>query len=142
MPVALASGPAALAYSRYGGDYTMRNAAVIHHDVNPVVIWEMSMRRPDDLSPDLVVPSVEGAIGNARQEALEAEQRERGLTGLLAAFLRWPSNLREAVGPDNQGQRNVAVAIGFLGQFIVATFATALAAGIVAGAAELWAFFF
>lgn len=136
--VALASGPAALAYSRYGGNYTMRNAAVIHNDVNPVVNWEMSLRSPEDLSPEMVLSSVEGAIGRAHQEAVEAEQRERGLTGLVAAFLRWPSNLREAVGPGNRAQRTAAGAIGIVGQIIVATLATALGTGIVVGVTALW----
>lgn len=136
--VALASGPAALAYSRYGGNYTMRNAVVIHHDVNPVANWEMSLRSPEDFSPEMVLSAVEGAIGSARREAVEAEQRERGLTGLVAAFLRWPSNLREAVGPGNRSQRTAAGAIGVVGQIIVATLATALGTGLVAGAAALW----
>lgn len=138
--VALASGPAAVAYSRYGGTYTMRRAVAVH--VNPVLNWEMSLRSPADLSPHLVVSSVEAAIGAAHEKAREAKQRERGLTGLVAAFLRWPANLREAVGPDSQAQRNVAGAIGMFGQVVVATLATALAAGIVAGVAELWAYFF
>lgn len=140
--VAFASGAAVLAYSRYGGTYTMGNGGVIQHGVNPVVNWEVSLRSPENLSPEMVLSSVEGAIGAARQGAVEAAQRERGLTGLIAAFVRWPADLREAVGPDNRAQRNVAGAIGFLGQLIVATLATALAAGIVAGVAELWAHFF
>ncbi|MFE7503883.1 hypothetical protein [Promicromonospora sp. NPDC057488] len=140
--VALASGPAAAAYVRYGGTYTLHNAAVIRRDVNPVVNWEMSLRSPEELSPDMVVSSVEGAIGAARQEAAEAQQRERALTGLIAAFVRWPSNLREAVGTDNQAQRTAAGAIGVLGQIIVATLATALGTGLVAGAVALWTAFF
>ena len=101
----------------------------------------MSLRSPEELSPDIVVSSVEGAIGAARQEAAEAQQRERGLTGFIAAFVRWPSNLREAVGPDNRAQRTAAGAIGVLGQIIVATLATALGTGLVAGAVALWTAF-
>ncbi|MBN0042265.1 hypothetical protein JN535_19115 [Cellulosimicrobium cellulans] len=136
--VALAAGPAALAYSRYGGTYTLRNAAVINHHVNPVANWEMSLRRPEDLTPDMILNSLEGALGSAHQEALEAEQRERGLTGLIAAFLRWPANLREAVGSGNRAQRTAAGAIGIVGQIIVATLATALGTALVAGVAALW----
>lgn len=136
--VALAAGRASHAYARYGGTFSLRNAAVIRHDVNPVVNWEMSLRSPDDLSPELVLSSVESAIGTAEQEANDAALRERGLIGLIAAFLRWPANLREAVGPRNRVQRTAAGAVGILGQIIVATIATALGALLVAATTNLW----
>lgn len=98
----------------------------------------MSLRSPEHLSPEMVLRSVEGAIGTARQEAVEAERHEHGLTGLVAGFLRWPSNLREAVGPSNRAQRTAAGAIGVVGQIIVATLATAVGTGLVAGVAALW----
>lgn len=136
--VALAAGRASHAYARYGGTFSLRNAAVIRHDVNPVANWEMTLRSPDDLSPELVLSAVESAIGTAEQEADDAAQRERGLTGLIAAFLRWPANLREAVGPDNHVQRTAAGVVGILGQIIVATSATALGALLVTATTNLW----
>lgn len=140
--VALAAGRAGHAYARYGGTLSLRNAAVIRHDVNPVVNWEMSLRSPDELPPELVLSSVESAIGTAEQEANDAAQRERGLTGLIAAFFRWPANLREAVGPDNRAQRTAAGAVGILGQIIVAAIATALGALLVTATTNLWSTLF
>ncbi|MDQ6933896.1 MAG: hypothetical protein M3130_01100 [Actinomycetota bacterium] len=101
------------------------------NNVNPVANWESS-KDPQQLEPTTVVSTVESAIARARQSAEEAAERERGLTGLIAAFLRWPSTLREAVGPDRSGQRAAAGVIGVLGQILVGIMASVLAAGLIA----------
>src|SRR5690348_12172530 len=66
--VAEAAGPAGVRYSRYGGSFTMRNAAYVMNDVDPVTNWEMSLRDPTQLPPETVVAAVESAIARARQE--------------------------------------------------------------------------
>ena len=99
--VATSAGAAAGAYTRHGGTFTLRNAAYIMSHVDPVANWEMSLRDPEQLKPETVVSSVESAAARANQEALDAARREGGLTGLIASFLRWPSELREAVGPGH-----------------------------------------
>lgn len=136
--VARAAGAASTVYPKYGGTYTLRNAAYILHDVDPVANWEMSLRDPEQLRPETVLSTVEGAIALALQRATEAEQRERGLTGLIAAFLRWPANLREAVGPGHGAQRTAAGVLGVVGQIVVGVITTALGAAVVAGAVALW----
>jgi hypothetical protein len=136
--VAAAAGVAVVAYCRYGGTFTLRNAAYIMNNVDPVTNWEMSLRDPEQLPPQVVVTSVESAIARAKQEAEDAARRERGLTGLIAAFLRWPSSLREAVGPGHSAQRTAAGAIGIVGQVIVGALATALATGLVAAVVAGW----
>lgn len=136
--VAAAAGVAAVSYARYGGAFTLRNAAYVMDSVDPVTNWEMSLRDPDQLPPQTVIASVESAVARAKQEAEDAAQRERGLTGVIAAFLRWPSNLREAVGPDHRAQRTAAGAIGVVGQIFVATVAGALATGLVAAVVAVW----
>lgn len=136
--VAATAGSAGPIYARYGGTVTFRNAAYVMSDVNIVANWEFSLRDPEQLRPESVISSVEAAIARARQEAKEAAERERGLTGLVAAFLRWPSNLREAVGPGHSAQRAAAGAIGVFGQLVVATVGGALAVGLAAGAVEIW----
>jgi hypothetical protein len=136
--VAIAAGAAVDAYARYGGTYTLRNAAWITHKVDPVTNWQMSLRDPEQLAPEMVIASVEAAIGRAEQAAADAAQRERGITGLIAAFLRWPSDLREAVGSEPSVQRTAAGVIGIMGQIFVGAIATALATGLVAVVAELW----
>ena len=134
----MAAGAAASAYRRYGGTCTLRNAAYIMHDVDPVSNWEMSFKDPEQLPPPSVVSSVEAATARARQEAADAAKRERGLTGLIAAFIRWPSDLRAAVGPGHPAQRRAAGLVGFIGQIVVGAIAGALTAGIVAAVAALW----
>jgi len=136
--VAKAAGAATEAYKKWGGTFTFRNAAFVMPNVDPVANWAISLTRPQQLRPDTVVACAEAAAARAMQAANEAGQRERGLTGLIAAFLRWPSTLREAVDPDHRGQRAAAGAIGFVGQIIVGAVAAALATGLVAGAVALW----
>lgn len=132
-----AAGAAGHVYARYGGTLSMRNAAYLMTGVNPVANWELSLRDPEQLRPESLIAAVEGAMARARQEAAEAEDREKGFTGLVAAFLRWPSDLRDAVGPG-KAQRTAAGVVGVFGQVIVATLGGALAVGVAAGAAELW----
>lgn len=140
--VSSAAGMAGAAYGRHGGTMTLRNAVYIMHDVDPLTNWEMSLRDPEQMSPETVISSVDSAIARAQHLWREAAERERGLTGLIAAFLRWPSNLREAVGPDRSAQRTAAGLIGVAGQVVVGAITAALTAGLVAGVVALWQFAF
>jgi hypothetical protein len=136
--VATASGAAASAYLANGGaTYTLKNAAYIMNNVNPVSNWMMTLESPDELKPEMVTSAVETAIGVATERLERAKRSERGLVGLIAAFLRWPSTLREAVG-DNAYQRGAASAIGVVGQILVGAIAAALGTGLVAGVVALW----
>jgi hypothetical protein len=135
---AQAAGAAASAYPRYGGTFTLRNAAYIMNNVDPVANWQMSIKDPQQLEPTAIVSTVEAAISRARQASVDAAARERGLTGLIAAFLRWPSNLREAVGVGRSAQRTAAGVIGVVGQILVGIIASLLAAGLIAGGVALW----
>lgn len=121
---------------------TLRNAAYVMNDVDPMANWELSLRDPEQFAPHTLIASVESAIARAKQEAIEATGRERGLTGLIAAFLRWPSDLREAVGPGHPAQLAAASVIGVIGQILVAATGGALSVGIVTGAVALWQLLF
>ena len=92
---------------------------------------------PTSFHPTLV-SAVESAIGLAETRAAEAEEREKGLVGLVAAFLRWPTTLREAVGPDHAAQRRAAGALGVLAQLVVGVIASTIAGGVVALILMLW----
>jgi hypothetical protein len=135
--VATAAGAAGPVYERYGGSVTLRNAAYIRTNVNLLANWELSIRDPEQLPVHSLISAVESAVARARQLADEAAEREKGLTGMIAAFLRWPSNLREAVGPGHGAQRTAAGFIGIFGQLFVATVGGALAVGLVAGTVAL-----
>lgn len=132
--VARAAGAAASAQARYGGLMTLEN---VGRNLNPVMNWEWTLKDPRRFQPSSLVLAVEQAIGVAERQWEESRQRERGLTGLIAAFLRWPQNLREAVGPG-RAQRRVAGALGILGQLLVATVAGALSVGLAAAVVKLW----
>lgn len=137
--VAAAAGAAGRAYADHGGSFTIRNAAYVLNDVSPLVNWEMSLKDPEQLHPETVIASLDAAIASATQMAREAAERERGVTGLIAAFLRWPSNLRDAVGPESsRAQRTAAGAIGIFGQVVAGTLATALGGALIAGVVKLW----
>lgn len=137
--VTVAAGTAIAAYQRWSGaTLTMRNAAYVMQGVNPVVNWEMSLRDPEQLRPETVLGAIETAIGSAQRQADEAATREHGVVGFVAALLRWPSELREAVGPGHRFQRQAAGAVGVFGLIMVTAVGTALAAGIVAGVVALW----
>lgn len=136
--VAVAAGAASLAYDLHGGSYTLRNAAYIVRDVDPVANWEYSLKDPEQLSPQMVIASVESAAATAGRRAEDARDRERGVTGAIAAFLRWPSDLRAAVGDGPAYQTAAAGAVGVLGQILVGALATALATGLVAAVVKLW----
>lgn len=136
--VALAAGRAQPAYNRHGGVFALRNAAYRMNGVSPVTNWEMCLRDPEQLPPHTVVSAVEGAIGLAETRGVEAGEREKGIVGLVAAFLRWPTTLREAVGPDHTTQRRAASALGVVAQFIVGVLASTIAAGVVALIVMLW----
>lgn len=136
--LSIAAGRAEPAYRRHGGVFALRNAAYTVSGVSPVTNWEMSLRDPDQLPPQTVVSAVESAIGLAETRAAEAEEREKGVVGLVAAFLRWPTTLREAVGPDHAAQRRAAGALGVVAQLIVGVLASTIAAGVVGLIVLLW----
>lgn len=129
--VALASGPAASAFTKFGSNLTLRNVVYVMNDINPVTNWEMALKDPEQMSPGTVVSIVEAAFANARRAHEDAVDRERGITGVIAAFLRWPSTLREAVDPENVGQARAAAVLGYVGQVLVGIFASLIATGLV-----------
>jgi len=130
--VAATCGAAGPSYNRHGGTFTLRNAAYISNNVNPVDNWDLSFRDPEQFPPETVLSAVEAAIASAAQKASDARDRERGVTGIIAAFLRWPSTLREAVDPESSGQQWAAGVIGVAGQIVVGIVASVLATGLVA----------
>jgi len=136
--VSVAAGAAGPAYHRHRGTFALRNAAYVMSGVDPVANWEMSLRDPEQLAPETIISAVEAAIGAARQKAAEAKDRERGLVGLIAAFLRWPSELREAVGPGQSAQRAAAGVLGVLAQLLVGILGSVIATGLVALGVAVW----
>ena len=130
--VARAAGPAAPVYPRYGTLFQLRSGGWVQDRANPVLHWETAMRNCELLAPDTLVGALDGAIARAYAERDDAQAREKGFTGLVARFLRWPWELREAVGGGAVARRS-AYAVGVGGQVI----AGLITAGILAGIAKL-----
>lgn len=137
--VSMAAGDARHAYERHGTYLTGPGLAWM--DVDPVRDWELSLLGSSRLQPTNVVSAVDMARATAAREHRDALEREKGLKGVLADFLRWPAELREVVGPSPAQQR-AATAIGVFGQLAVGTITTAVGGaattGIVAACLRAW----
>jgi len=131
--VAVAAGPARLAYNRHGDQLSLRQFGTVTNGISPVANWEMALSAPESLPPESVVSMVETAAGLAFSRQKQAAGNEKGVVGLVAAFMRWPSNLREAVGPGST-QRRAATVVGIAGQVLTGV----IVAGIVAGIVWAW----
>ena len=136
--VSFMAGQALPAYNRHGGLFDLRNAAYVVSNVSPVANWEYTLRDPEQFPPETVISAIDSAIGLAESKATEAESREKGLVGVIAAFLRWPTTLRDAVGPDHAAQRGAAGVLGVFAQVVIGVVATLIASGLVAGIVEIW----
>lgn len=131
--VAVAAGAAQYAYERQGGG----TFTTPTDRFNPIANWSRSIQDAEAFKPRDLLTGVEGAIGSAAADCAAAADRERGLVGFIASFIRWPQTLREAVGPG-WAPKTAAGAIGFIGQVMVAALGAALATGIVALCVWLW----
>lgn len=112
------AGPAGPIYLIYGPIYQTQTGPWVNRNFNPVVGWETSINDLVQFPPQTLIAALDGAIARAETEAKDAQARERGLTGIIARFIRWPLELREAVG-GGQTSQSIAVTIGFLGQVLV-----------------------
>lgn len=133
--VAAAAGNAGPAYRRHGVRITLHNAAYVTRNLDPVLNWDVSLKDPEQLDPETIISAVDTATGLAQRQAEEAAGREKGITGLIAGFLRWPSDLRAAVGPDHGAQQKAAGVVGVVLQTAVGG---ALATVLVALGVVVW----
>lgn len=102
-----AAGRAAAAYERFG----------LVANPHPVVAWPLALSDADAVDHRSITAAIQSAIGAAESQLAAERARERGLTGLLASFIRWPQSLRDAVGGSKRQQR-AASALGIGGQII------------------------
>lgn len=66
--------------------------------VNPALAWSTLLDTYAIVTPDVVSTVANQAIGRFESLADRAAEREKGLAGFLARFLRFPSSVREAAG--------------------------------------------
>ncbi|APF34907.1 hypothetical protein [Microbacterium paludicola] len=129
--VAIAAGESRQAYADHDGRmFPVQDDIYLTPNATPMTHWKSAFHDASDLDPMTVVAAVDLAIGRAQQRLEESREREKGVVGLIAAILRWPSDLREAVGPS-PGQKRAAQALGVIGQILVGACATAVGAGVI-----------
>lgn len=116
--VSRGAGPAGPIYPLYGPIFQTHSGQWINRGFNPVVGWKTSIDDIEQFPPQTLISSLDGAVARAQSEAEDARDRERGLTGFIARFIRWPLELREAVGKGAVIQ-GAALTVGLLGQVFV-----------------------
>lgn len=132
----MAAGAAQPAFARRGGGTILMPMGSRMQSIDPIPNWHMAVTSPEEFDPQLIASTVEHVLGGAAVELEKARSNERGLLGLIAAFLRWPDTLRDAVGGSAARQRGVK-AVGIVGQIVVGTISGALATALFAGAVRL-----
>jgi hypothetical protein len=125
--VAQTAGPAGIVYGKYGAIYRTQSGPYVNPGFHPIVNWEVSIKDADQFSPLNLQTALDAAIANADSMALEAADREKGLIGLLAKFIRIPADLREAVGEGSSSQK-AATYVGRFSQVVIGLLVTWLGA--------------
>jgi hypothetical protein len=116
----IASGRA----SRVGNELQL--VRIFNDVVNPIADWRNSLRPMHPVTPSLIENYCAQLIGDARQKADLARERESGLAGALARFVRFPNDVREAAGLESSAATQ-------RGAFLLGVIAQVLAGLIVVG---------
>jgi hypothetical protein len=121
--VAKAAGPAGIVYPRYGAIYRTQSGPWVNSGFHPVTNWEVTIKDSKQFTPLNLLTALDAAIANVDSMKNEAIDREKGLIGLLARFLRIPADLREAVGGDAKTQK-AATFVGVISQILIGLITT------------------
>lgn len=103
--LAAAAGPAAQVAQKRGLHMNARG-----RQVNPIAAWEEFFRSEPVMWPKSLDAFSRALVGQLEHEVHLAEERERGVVGLIARFVRLPLEVREAAGLTG---RSGVVATGF-----------------------------
>ena len=96
---ALAAGRAADAFQECGITVAYKPPGTRQTTTfNPALVWSTLLDTYAIVTPDVVSTVANQAIGRFESLADRAAEREKGLAGFLARFLRFPSSVREAAG--------------------------------------------
>jgi len=96
---ALAAGRAADAFQECGIMVAYKPPGTMQTTtVNPALVWSTLLDTYAIVTPDVVFTVANQAIGRFESMADRAAEREKGLAGFLARFLRFPASVREAAG--------------------------------------------
>jgi hypothetical protein len=113
--VATAAGRAARAFQASGHLVSYKPPGTWQRtDVNPALVWSTLLDDYPMVTPDLMFTVGSQAIGVLESLRDEQADRETGMAGLLARFVRFPSRVREAAGLEARTLRG-----GFVSGLIV-----------------------
>ena len=113
------AGAASIFFSDYGIYVATKDHFNFTTHATPSDAWFTSINNPQQVHPSLLIACIESGYGKVSLLAEQARVAEKGIKGIIASFIRWPSDLAEAVGPRHPIQTNVARSIGLLGQVLV-----------------------
>jgi hypothetical protein len=94
---------------------------------DPVADWQHSFIPGHPNTANLVDSHCVQIIGYYREAARTAREREKGIAGLLARFVRFPSSVREAAGLQSRAGQQSAFIVAIIAQVM----ATLIAAGVL-----------
>ncbi len=99
-----------------------------YSEVNPALVWATLLDEFPLVTPDVMLTVGNQATGVLEGLYEEAVERERGLPGVLARFLRFPTRVREAAGLPPKTVRGglVSTLAGVLQALLVAALGGAL----------------
>lgn len=127
------AGPAAISFAEAGVIMSISPPGTTAYtdQINPAQAWGTIFKRSPMFSPDDLMGCCHQASGILRQMHTEAVEREKGIVGWIARFVRLPQRIREAAGvaPGTFGGRT---ATGF-GVFLQAVLVTIVGGLTVAG---------
>jgi hypothetical protein len=115
-------GGAAQAASSDSGIVTVLNGA----PMDPLFNWRSAFIPNHPNTVRLVEDHCQQLIGRYRQSARDARVRESGITGMVARFVRFPSDVREAAGLETKAGQTSAFVVGVVAQVIAALVAAGL----------------
>lgn len=107
------AGKAHSAYERHGPLIQSGLPGTLASPQNPLENWAETLNSNRVFNATRLITCLDQAIGKAQHAWTEAERNEKGFTGLVANYLRWPRELREAIEPGNPGLGRVANYVGW-----------------------------
>lgn len=103
---------------------------------SPIVNWRKSFdQRRGDI--ETVVTHTNQLLGYLERQLKETEDRESGLAGWMARFVRFPTDVREAAGLSSRGGQTAAFVVAVASQVVASLVLLGILALLGVGAAQL-----
>lgn len=124
------AGKAHSAYERHGPLLQTGLPGTLTSPQNPLENWAATLNSNRVFNSATLITCLDQSIGKAQSAWEGAVRNEKGFTGLVARYLRWPKELKEAVEPGNSRLGTVANYFGWAVNIIL-PIAVAVISGII-----------